>query len=69
MEFQSHVVVTSQSMNKNFWAPKPSCFVYKKVNAQPYLNTFEMILSLSCCPRWPRQVQSRVTVAGAIAIK
>ncbi len=36
MEFQSHIVVTSQNMNKKFGAPTPSCFVYKQVNAQPY---------------------------------
>jgi hypothetical protein len=28
----------------------------------------EMILSLSCHPRWPRQVQSHVTVADIIAL-
>jgi hypothetical protein len=38
MEFQSHRVVTSQGMNKTFGAPTPSCFVYKQVNALPYLN-------------------------------
>ncbi len=26
----------------------------------------ELILSISCCPRWPRQVQSRVAVTGII---
>jgi hypothetical protein len=34
--FHSHIVVTSQSINKKFGAPTPSCFVYKRVNAQPY---------------------------------
>ncbi len=36
MEFQSHIVVTSESMNKKFGAPTPSCFDYKQVNALPY---------------------------------
>ncbi len=41
MEFQSHTVVISQSMNKKFGAPTPTCFVYKQSNAQPnYLNNF-----------------------------
>ncbi len=35
MEFKSHIVVTSQSMNKNFGAPTPSSIVYNQVNAQP----------------------------------
>jgi hypothetical protein len=35
-KFNSHTVVTSQSINKKFLAPTPSCFVYKQVNAQPY---------------------------------
>jgi hypothetical protein len=34
--FHSHRVVTSQSINKKFGAPTPSCFVYKHINAQPY---------------------------------
>ncbi len=29
----------------------------------------EMILSVSNCPRWPRQVLSCVTITGVIAIK
>ncbi len=36
MEFQSHIVVTSQGMNKKIGAPTPSCVVYKQVNAQPW---------------------------------
>jgi hypothetical protein len=44
MEFQSHIVVTSQGMNKKFGAPTPSCFVYEQVNAQPYLKNFEVRL-------------------------
>ncbi len=36
MKFQCHIVVTSQSMNKKFGAPTPSCFVYKQANAKPY---------------------------------
>ncbi len=36
MEFQSHIIVTSQSVNKKYAAPMPSCFVYKQVNAQNY---------------------------------
>ncbi len=44
MEFQSHIVVASQSMNKKFGAPTPSCFVCKQVNAQPYYNNFEHYL-------------------------
>jgi hypothetical protein len=36
MEFQSHMFVTSQSMNKKFGAPTTSCYVYKQVNTQPY---------------------------------
>ncbi len=36
----SHIVVTSQSMNKNLGAPTPSCFVYEQVNPQPYKNNF-----------------------------
>jgi hypothetical protein len=36
MELQPNIVVTSQSMNKKFGAPTLSCFVYKRVNAQPY---------------------------------
>ncbi len=36
MKFMSRIVVTSQSMNKKFGAPTPSCFVYKQVNAQNY---------------------------------
>jgi hypothetical protein len=32
MEFQSHLVVTSQRINKKFGAPTPTCFVYKQVN-------------------------------------
>ncbi len=35
-EFHSHIVVTSQSINKKFGAPTLSSFVYKHVNAQPY---------------------------------
>ncbi len=35
-KFRSNVVVMSQSINKIFGAPTPSCFVYKHVNAQPY---------------------------------
>jgi len=35
-KFQSHIVVTSQSINKKFGAPTPSFFVYKHVNVQPY---------------------------------
>ena len=35
-KFHSHIVVMSQSINKKFGAPTPSCFVYKLVNAQPY---------------------------------
>ena len=57
MEFQSHIVETSQSMNKKFGAPTPSCFVYKQVNAQPYKTTLPIVLasplSSSCyslCP-------------------
>ncbi len=48
MEFQSHhIVVTSQSMNKKFRAPTPSCFAYKQVNAQPYYNNFGVCLIFS----------------------
>ncbi len=36
MKFKSHIVVTTQSMNKKFGAPTPSCFVYEQVNALPY---------------------------------
>jgi len=43
MEFYSHIVVTSQSMNKKIEAPTPSCFVYKQVNAQSYENSFSLI--------------------------
>jgi hypothetical protein len=35
-KFHSHMVVMSQSINKKFGAPTPSCFVSKDVNAQPY---------------------------------
>jgi hypothetical protein len=35
-KFHSHIVVTSQSINKKIGAPAPSYFVYKHVNAQPY---------------------------------
>jgi hypothetical protein len=28
----------------------------------------EMLLSVLCCPRWPRQVQLCVTVAGVIVL-
>ncbi len=38
-KFHSHIVVMSQSINKKFGAPTPSCFVYKHVNAQPYKTT------------------------------
>jgi hypothetical protein len=36
MEFQSHIVVTSQSMNNKFGPPTPSCFAYKQVNTHGY---------------------------------
>ncbi len=36
MEFQSHIVAASQSMNKKFGAPNPACFVHKQVNAKSY---------------------------------
>jgi hypothetical protein len=31
-------IVTSQCANKMFGDPTPSCFIYKQVNAQPYLK-------------------------------
>jgi hypothetical protein len=33
------------------------------------VTLIEMNLSVSRCPRWPRQVQSSVTVTGGFAIK
>ncbi len=56
MEFQSHIVVTSQSMNKKIGAPTPSCFVSKQINAQPYYNNFGFLLD-------------KVSLAGACTIK
>jgi hypothetical protein len=35
-KFHSHIIVTSQSINKKFGATTPSYFVYRHVNAQPY---------------------------------
>jgi hypothetical protein len=37
--------VTSQSPDKNFGTITPLCYIYKQVNAQPYLNNF----GLSVC--------------------
>ncbi len=45
MEFQSHIDVTSQSMNNKFGAPTPSCFVYIHLNAQLFKTTFGIVLT------------------------
>jgi hypothetical protein len=45
------MVVASQSMNKKFGAPTPSCFAYKQVNAQPHENNWE--LHYADCPDLP----------------
>ncbi len=47
-KFNSHTVVMSQSINKKFLAPTPSCFAYKQVNAQPYENNFANICAKFC---------------------
>jgi hypothetical protein len=38
IEFKSYIIVTSQCMKKILGLPHPFCFVYKQVNAQPYLK-------------------------------
>ncbi len=49
MEFQSHRVVTSQSMNKKFGAPTPSCFVY---NIKHFIKTGLGCSTLGPYPGW-----------------
>jgi hypothetical protein len=42
-----------------FWDSHPLSLYLQRNNAQPDLNNFEIIPSVSCCPRWPRQVHSQ----------
>ncbi len=46
MEFKSLIAVTSQSMNKKFGAPTPSCFVYKQEMANLIKTTLLLLLSI-----------------------
>jgi hypothetical protein len=43
-KFHSHIVLTSQSINKTFGAPNPSCFVYKQVMPNLIKTTLVILL-------------------------